>query len=44
MLAIALDHGQIDTTMPTDEPLQGVAKAPDGGREIGADDKLSDEA
>jgi hypothetical protein len=44
LLATAFDHGQLDTTMPTDEPQQGIAKPPDRGREIGPNDQLTDGA
>jgi hypothetical protein len=41
--AIAFDHRQIDATMPTDEPQQGVAKASYGGQAVGHDDQLANE-
>jgi hypothetical protein len=39
-----LNYRQLNARMPSDEVEQGIAKAPDGGREVGPDDKLADQA
>ncbi len=44
MRAIALDHGEIDTTMSPNKTKQGIAKPPERCREIGPNDQLTDEA
>jgi hypothetical protein len=44
MRSIALDHGEIDTSMSPDKPKQGIAKPTERSREICPNNKLTDEA